>query len=170
MRRVKLRIKLLAGIGLFAAALLAVSQSAYAATAHRPPAVPKATGLANHLAAIHTGAAKPDSTSTEGAYPRLNLAGCSRQDGFNGTVTWSTVPGSYVEVAGNVWDVCGTAVQVWVSWYSPTYHNEVFGSTTAYGNTDFDTLAFTTLNPGRIKVTVCGWWRSKWTCGQPYGV
>jgi hypothetical protein len=172
MRRAKFRIKLMAGVGVLAAAFLAVPQGAYAATTHSSTsAVAKVSGPV-HLVTIEHGHAKPDAINTEGAYPRLNLAGCSRQDGFNGSVTWGTLPNApYVELSGNLWDVCGTALQVYVQWYSPTYHNDVFGSIPAWGNTDFDVMATGMVaNPGRIQVTVCGWWRAQWTCGTPFKV
>jgi hypothetical protein len=167
MKRTKLWIMLGLSTGALGMALLAVPQGASAATTHGNPAAAHVTSSA-HVTTGHRPVSR--STSTEGAYPRLNLNGCSRQDGFNGTVTWATVPGSYVELAGNLWDVCGAPVQVWVSWYSPTYHNEEAYSVPAYGNQEFDWLAFTTLNPGRIQVTVCGSWRGVWTCGSPYKV
>jgi hypothetical protein len=175
------RLSLLFSIGLLAVAFLLVPQAASANTAHSRTHVPvHVTYVAVHVKGVlgqqpgSVGTSRPNIRSSQVAVsPRLSFPGCSRQDGFNGNVYWDGYPfaNPVIYVWGEVWDVCGANAQVYVSWYSPTYHNPDIGSS-GYNHTSGVKYGpdYLVANPGHITVTVCASWATQWRCGTPWKV
>jgi len=180
MKVINSRLGLLAGIGFLAVASVLAPQAARASATHtRADAPVYAEGLSQQPGSA--GASRLGGPivplDQQAVSPRLSLPGCSRQDGFNGNVHWDnqtlfTLPDIYAW--GQVWDVCGTNAQVFMSWYSPTYHDPNIGSSGYYHTSGVlwpssnpDYLA---SNAGHIKVTVCAWWQNQWRCGTPWSV
>jgi hypothetical protein len=119
-------------------------------------------------AAIGHGRIKPLSINQQAVSPRLSLPGCGAQDGFNGQVQWGSLPNTpFVKIWGEIWDLCGTSPQVWVSFDDPTSENGEAGSAQPYTTYGVNASAAANLNPGNIKVTVCAEWQGKWRCGTP---
>jgi hypothetical protein len=120
-----------------AAAAVAVPASAQAATVQpSAPVAPAAIAVAN---------------------PRV---GCG---GANTTVSWGN---RRIDITGNAWDNCssGSYVQIFLSWYSPTYHNQRVATAGPRSHVNFSWGSGTTLNPGRIVVTACEHFNG-WRCG-----
>jgi hypothetical protein len=110
--------------------------------------------------------------STVAVSPRLSVPGCSRQDGYNGNVQWTTHPlNTYVSTWGELWDVCGVTAYLYMSWTDGASSSNVqvgtaSADTTTGQNQTYDTF----FNPGNISVTVCANTSNGWTCGTPYKV
>jgi hypothetical protein len=91
------------------------------------------------------------------ANPRV---GCG---GANTTVSWGA---RNIDIIGNAWDNCGAGsyVQIFLSWYSPTYHNQRVATAGPHSHINFSWGSSTTLSPGRIVVTACEHFNG-WHCG-----
>ncbi len=91
------------------------------------------------------------------ANPRI---GCG---GANTTVSWGA---RNIDIIGNAWDNCGSGsyVQIFLSWYSPTYHNQRVATAGPHSHVNFSWGTSTTLSPGRIVVTACEHFNG-WHCG-----
>ena len=153
MKTVYLRLALLPTIGLLAVAFLLAPQNAFASTTQSQRS------------------SVPHGVYTQHVYPRLSLRGCDGQDGYNGNVEWVTVPnGDHIQTWGEVWDECGTTVQLYLSWYDPGHENYEAGSAQPYTTHGVNYSHSTKLNAGHIGVTLCAWWFGEWTCGSPYYV
>ena len=158
MTTVHSRLILLSAIGFLAAAFLLGPQVAFASTTQ--------SRVSQH----------PYSVTTKPVYPRLSLYRCSRQDGYNGNVQWGTFPNpSTIKTWGQVWDVCGTTVYVYLSWYDPGYQNYPAGQAPSGESRGVNYSHSTFANAGYISVTLCAWWYDSrlnlvWTCGAPYKV
>ena len=150
MKTVKSRLALLSAIGLLAVAFLLAPQTAFASPTH------------SQLSQ------RPSSVTTKPVHPRLSLSGCSGQDGYNGNVQWGTFPNpSVIKTWGQVWDVCGTTVHVYLSWYDPGYQNKDAGQAGDYTTNGVNYSHPTFANAGYIAVSLCAWWFDQWTCGSP---
>jgi hypothetical protein len=171
------RLSLLWSIGFLAVAFLLVPQVASASTAHSGTYMPVHVKvvLGQQPGSVGTSRShQPNIPSYQVAVsPRLSLPGCSRQDGFNGNVYWDTYPlgTPVIDVWGEVWDVCGADAQLYLSWYSPTYHNPDIGSS-GYNHTNGVKYGpdYLVANPAHITVTVCASWATVWRCGTPWHV
>lgn len=147
----------LSAISLVAVTFMLVPQIAYAGT----------TQIRAH---VSTGVAPDNQYAVS---PRLTLPNCSSQDGFNGNVHYDNqgLGSPDIYAWGQVWDLCGTNAEVFLSWNSPTHHDPEIGSSgfdrTSGVNYPRDNL---TLNPSNIFITVCAWWVGNWTCGTPWKV
>lgn len=97
------------------------------------------------------------------ANPRISPCGGARS-----TVFWGL---RYIQIIGNAWDTCGSGsyVQIFMSWYSPTYHNQLVGTAGPGRYIVMNWRSSTTLSPGRIKVTACEHYNG-WHCGTPVPV
>ena len=157
-----------ASIGL----LITATTAANAATTHPSDhllMVSKVQLTKARIGELPNSAAAPDST-TRLVAPRLSLAGCSRQDGFNGNIQWEgygqTNP--YIKVWGEIWDVCGTRAYLYLSWDSPLGYNVEAGNCYANGTCGVNYYVgqeYLAANPGYIHVTVCANWKGGWHCG-----
>jgi hypothetical protein len=164
-----------------ASIMLAVPSAALAATgksstpassAPTTSAALAATGKSSTPASSAPTTKRPRILRGELTYtPRLALPGCRSEDGFNGHVEWYssfTLASPWIEAWGEVWDECGTTAHVYLSWYSPTYHNPDIGSAGRYTTNGVNyPKDYLIGNPGTIRVTVCAWWQGNWRCGQP---
>jgi hypothetical protein len=106
-----------------------------------------------------------------GVSPKLSLPGCSRQDGFNGNISWNNGDGTSVRAWGEVWDVCGTTATVWLSWTDPGGHNVNIGhappdKTNGVNYSNSGGI----LSTGNVSIAVCAWWQGIWRCGTPVHV
>lgn len=146
-------------------------QSADAATTHSSSYAATNVGTPGHSISPSY-KMTPNAPDGELSYtPRLALPGCrAGEDGFNGHVEWYssfTLASPWIEAWGEVWDECGTTAQVYLSWYSPTYHNPEIGSASRYTTNGVNyPKDYLFGNPGTIRVTVCAWWQGDWRCGQ----
>jgi hypothetical protein len=121
-----------------------------------PNAVPAISAASNHAAFV------PE-YQLVAVHPRVSGGG------FNGNVEWSGVPGAYVEIWGEVWSFSGDTY-VYLSWNSPTHHNQAVGVAGANNTVGVPVQKFsTTLNPSNIEVTVCNT-NGGWHCGTPVAV
>lgn len=94
----------------------------------------------------------------ESVSPRV---GCG---GANGVIEWS---GRNIDSWGDAWDLCGsgTYVQIFLSWYSPTYHNILIATAGPSSTVGFNTGEITnTLNVGKIGIAACEH-DDGWNCG-----
>jgi hypothetical protein len=80
------------------------------------------------------------------------------------TVIWFT---SYVSATGIAGDYCGSGsyVQIFLSWYSPTYHNKLIATAGPDSHVAFSRRFITGLNPGHIVLTACEHYNG-WHCGK----
>lgn len=156
MKTVKSRLALLSAIGLLSVVFLLAPHTASAST------------IQSQVGQRPSG---PNGVYTQYVYPRLSLSGCNREDGYNGNVEWVTPPnGEHIQTWGEVWDVCGTTVQLYLSWYDPGYQNYEAGSAQPYTTNGVNYTHSTVLNAGHIGVTLCAWWFDQWKCGATYYV
>jgi hypothetical protein len=161
MKTVLSRLALLSAIGLLAFAFLLTPQAAFASTTH--------SRLAPQPHIV-------DGVTTKAVYPRLSLYRCSRQDGFNGNVSWGTFPNpSVIQIWGQAWDVCGTVLHVYLKWYDPGENNKDVGQAPSGESKGINQSYNTFANAGHISVTLCANWYDKnlnlvWTCGAPYSI
>lgn len=155
------RLALVSVIGLLAVAFFLAPHSAFASTTQ------------SHLSQRSS---VPNGVYTKPVYPRLSLYRCSRQDGYNGNVQWVTIPnGESIKTWGELWDVCGTTVYLYLTWYDPGYENYPAGRASSFSTSGVNYSHGTLANAGHISVTLCAWWYNRysdlvWTCGTPYSV
>ena len=143
--RLKVMAKVIVLAAIAVVSLVALPSSAQAAT----PATPTAQAAPTVVTPSASG----------GANARISPCGGAA----NAKVYWGL---RYIQFLGNVYDNCGagTYVQVFVSCYSPTYHNMLVGTA---GPGTFPAVNWkkaTTLSPGRIVVTACEHYNG-WHCG-----
>jgi hypothetical protein len=170
MRITNSRLGLVSVLGLAVAAILAAPQAAGAATAH------SRAQPASHVQAVGRHPRLLASTDTQAVHPRISLPGCSGQDGYNGNVEWGMSSGSpayFVKSWGEVWDLCGTQANLYLSYYVDGAHFNPDIASSGYDDTvgvNWSSGAAYNADPYSIYATVCAWWESTWRCGSPYYV
>jgi hypothetical protein len=130
------------------------------ATAARATAVTPATAALSKAAYARASAHATSSPDPEVAVkPRV---GCG---GANGNIQWS---GVNIDSWGEAWDTCGsgTYVQIFLSWYSPFYHNILIATAGPHSTVGFNTGVITNaLNVGHIGIAACEQ-DNGWHCGD----
>lgn len=101
--------------------------------------------------------------------PRLSLSGCAYEDGYNGNVEWVTAPnGEHIQTWGEMWELCGTEVFLYLSWYDPGYQNKLAATIQPHVRNQGVNYSHPTFaNAGHIGVTLCAEWFNQWKCGAP---
>lgn len=85
--------------------------------------------------------------------------------GFNGNVAWANGGNGFVEAFGVAWSIKGDTY-VYLSWNSPTHHNEAIAAVGQGQHNEVPNKRFNTfLNPSNIAVMVCNN-SPKWHCGK----
>jgi hypothetical protein len=167
----KLRLRILAIAILAPMAAFGAIGSASAAS-QSPAAVRGATVAAASTTTVtpvtvaHSVAAYAQATAQEtpSIDPEVNVSprvGCG---GANGVIEWS---GRTIHSWGEAWDLCGsgTYVQIFLSWYSPTYHNVRIATAGPHSTVGFNTgVINNALNVGKIGIAACEH-DNGWHCG-----
>jgi hypothetical protein len=153
------------------APMAALAALAPASAAQQSPATVRGATVASTTAvrpatvalsrAVHvrvTAQATPAPDSEVAVKPRV---GCG---GANGDIKWS---GVYIQAWGEAWDTCGsgTYVQIFLSWYSPFYHNILIATAGPNSTVGFNTGTISNaLNVGKIGIAACEQ-DNGWHCG-----
>ena len=172
MVRATLGLVAVAFAGAFSLAVPTMASAATVTSSTHSALTVRARPAAASISGTNRKSAAPNVADGQLAYtPRLALPGCRSEDGFNGNVAWYssfTLASPWIEAWGEVWDECGTTAHVYLSWYSPTYHNVAIGAASAYTTNGVNyPKDYLIGNPGTIRVTVCANWQGEWRCGQP---
>lgn len=89
--------------------------------------------------------------------------------GANGNIKWS---GVNIQSWGEAWDTCGsgTYVEIFLSWYSPFYHNIRIATAGPNSTVGFNTGTISNaLNVGHIAIAACEQ-DNGWHCGGTINV
>jgi hypothetical protein len=147
-----------------------------------PMAAFGATGSASAAphspAAVH-GAPVASTAAVTGDVCTVEPGFCTKKDlnpgprigcgGANGVIEWV---GQHLQSYGEAWDNCGsgTYVQIFLSWDSPTGHNQLIATAGPNSTVGFNTgIIDTLLDVGNIAITACEH-NNGWHCGTPIHV